>query len=79
MTYAQIALLLLQLVKFFVDRSRERGLIKQGEDEEIARATAEIWKKTVVAKKIMEEISAMDEAKVDAALRGLERVPDNNG
>lgn len=71
MTFADIALFLLRLVNGLIDWGRKRGLV-QGVEEEIARQTAEILHKTGVAKKVMEEINALDSVQVDALLRDLE-------
>lgn len=70
--WVKLIVLVLGLIDKFVSYARDQGLIKQGQDEEIARTTAAILSKTEYAKNVRDKIAAMDDAAVDAALRDLE-------
>lgn len=72
MTWVSLALTLLKLISNIVIWARERELISEGQDLEIARATAAILAETEYAKDVRAKIAAMDEAAVDDALRDLE-------
>ncbi len=67
-----LALAVLKLVNFimgFVDRQQ---LMEAGRQEEIAKISAEIMRKTAAGKAIMEKVNALSPADVDAGLVGLE-------
>lgn len=72
MTWVSLALTLLKLVNNIIIWARERELISQGQDIEIARQTAAILAKTEYAKDVRAKIAAMDATAVDNALRELE-------
>jgi hypothetical protein len=67
-----LALTVLKLVNFimgFVDRQQ---LMEAGRQEEIAKISGEIMRKTAAGKAIMEKVNAMSAADVDASLTGFE-------
>lgn len=70
--WIKLALLVLGIVDKIITGVRNQGLIDQGRDAEIARATAAILAKTEYAKDVRAKIAAMDDKAVDDALRGLE-------
>lgn len=72
MIWVQLALALLKTISAWLTWARERELISEGMDQEIAKESAGILAKTEYAKHAREKIAAMDDAAVDAALRGLE-------
>lgn len=69
---ASIILAILKLINVFMSFAQERQLIQAGADAEIAKASASILLKTESAKQVMQEVTAMTEKQVDAALKGLE-------
>lgn len=71
-SWISLALALLRLVNGIMTWARERELISQGHDAAIADMAQQILVKTTAGKAIMERVNAMDEATVDAGLRGLE-------
>jgi hypothetical protein len=70
-TYARIALALLQLAKMFADWGRARADLKAGEDAAIGRAANEVLAATAWGEKIAEKIDAMDEAALDDIVDAL--------
>lgn len=70
--WIKLALLVLGIVDKIITNARNQGLIDQGRDAEIARATTAILAKTEYAKDVRAKIAAMDDKAVDDALRGLE-------
>ena len=70
--WIKLALLVLGIVDKIITGVRNQGLIDQGRDAEIARATAAILAKTEYARDVRAKIAAMDDKAVDDALRGLE-------
>ena len=66
---------LLVLVNRVLTWAQARGYIKQGWDEAIAQMAREVFRKTEHAKRVMENVDAMSDAEVDAALVGLEPGP----
>lgn len=72
MTWVSFALALLKFVNAIMSWARERELISQGQDMEIARQTAAILSKTEYAKNVRAKIANMDDKAVDDALRDLE-------
>lgn len=72
MTWGQLILVALRLLDWALRHGRDKRLISQGEDHAIARAMAEVLRKTDAAKQTMQEIYAMDDTEVDALLRSLE-------
>jgi hypothetical protein len=72
MDFLGLALAVLKLANFimgFVDRQQ---LMEAGRQEEIAKVSAEIMRKTAAGKAIMEKVNALSPADVDAGLIGLE-------
>lgn len=72
MTWVNLLLLFLRIVDSILTTQKEKGLISQGQDEEIARSTAAILKKTEFAKDALRKITALPEPDVDRLLRDLE-------
>lgn len=70
-SWVQLALVLLKLANSFITWSRERELISEGEDKQIARETTAILVKSQFAKDTMTAMSALPESKVDDVLRQL--------
>lgn len=75
MSWVSFALMLLQVINKIMTYARERELISQGQDIEIARQTAAILAKTEYAKNVRDKIAKMDDRAVDDALRALEPRP----
>jgi hypothetical protein len=72
MDFLGLALAVLKLANFimgFVDRQQ---LMEAGRQEEIAKVSADIMRKTAAGKAIMEKVNALSPADVDAGLVGLE-------
>ncbi len=72
MDWVKLILLVLSVVDKLIDHAREQKWIKQGQDEEIARASAALLAKTEYAKNVRDKIASMDYVAVDNALRDLE-------
>ena len=70
--WVKLVLLVLRIIDKWTDDARDKGLITQGQDMELARVTTMILAKTEYAKDVRDRISKMDDAAVDAALRDLE-------
>lgn len=70
--WIKLILLVLGILDKFVDDARRRGLIQQGRDEEIGRATASILAKTKWAQDLRSKNANLNSDEVDAALRELE-------
>lgn len=71
-SWISFALVLLKLVNGIMTWARERELISEGQDAELAAVSQQILAKTTAGKAIMERVNAMDANAVDAGLRGLE-------
>lgn len=71
-SWISLALALLKIAHFLLSKSRESGLILEGEDRAIAEQTRQIYLLTMASKKRMEEIDAMSDEDVDRALLDLE-------
>jgi hypothetical protein len=72
MDFLGLALAVLKLANFimgFVDRQQ---LMEAGRQEEIAKVSGEIMRKTAAGKAIWEKVNALSPADVDAGLVGLE-------
>lgn len=65
MSYVQLALLGLQIVKWFLQRAHDNKQFQAGQDAEIAKATTEILRKTDAGKKLMEKIDALSDGELD--------------
>lgn len=72
MSYVKIILFVLEIINKWMDKVRDQGLIDRGRDEAIAVQAREIFRKTQYAQKTMEEVNAMSNEEVDAALVALE-------
>lgn len=72
MTWVSLVLALLKFVNAIMSWARERELISQGQDIEIAKQTAAILAQTEYVKHVREKIAAMDDKAVNDALRDLE-------
>lgn len=72
MSWVSLALTLLKIVSTIMTWARERELIDKGYDQAVADAAAEIMKKTVAGKAMLEKVNAMSDSEVDDALRNLE-------
>lgn len=72
MIWVSLALALLKFANLIMTWARERELISQGQDIEIAKTTAAILSKTEYAKNVRSKIAAMDDKAIDTALRDLE-------
>ncbi len=72
LTYLQLALGLLKLVNYFLNKFREDELRASGFDAAIAEVTKQILVKTDEGKKIMEKVNAMPIEDVDKGLIALE-------
>lgn len=70
--WVKVILLFLGLLDKWTDRVRDKGLIKQGQDEEIGRMTASILAKTKWAQDLRARNELLTDAEVNAALRELE-------
>lgn len=71
-SWVSLALALLKLINGILSWARERELISQGQDIEIAKQTAAILAQTEYAKNVRQKIATMDAKAVDDALRDLE-------
>jgi hypothetical protein len=70
-TYAKVALALLQLAKMFADWGRSRADFSAGEDAAIGRAANEVLAVTTWGNKIAEKIDAMDRDALDGLVDAL--------
>lgn len=70
--WIKLIVLVLGIIDKWVDDARAKGLIQQGRDEEIARATASILAKTRWANDLRQRNEKLTSDEVDAALRELE-------
>ena len=66
------AILILQLALALITWLKQSQSIEAGRDEEIARSAAAILAQTDSARRILAEVMAMPENKVDDVLRSLE-------
>jgi len=67
-----LALAALKFVNFIMGFINREQLMEAGRQEEIAKVSAEIMRKTAAGKAMWEKVNAMSPADVDAALIGLE-------
>lgn len=72
MDWIKLALIILELIEKLIDRRREQGLLDAGREMEIAKASANILRKTTVAKMVREEINALSDKELDDLLKSLE-------
>lgn len=71
MSWVGLILAVLKLANKLFDYANEHRYIAEGEAIAVAKATAEILRKTEYAKHALEEFSAKSDADVDDFLRGL--------
>ncbi len=72
MSWISLILALLQLANKLMDWGQQQKWIGEGEAIQIAKASAEIMRKSNYAKKALEEFAAKSDSDVDDFLRGLE-------
>lgn len=70
-SWVELALTLLKLANTLTTWARERELISEGQDKEIARETAAILVKSQFAKDTMTAMSSLSEPQVDDVLKQL--------
>lgn len=71
-TYAKIALTLLQLVEWLVNYLQKQKYYDEGYDKAVAEINAKMLRKSEYAKKLAEHFSSMPADAVDDFLRELE-------
>lgn len=72
LTWASLALALLQAVNAIMDYVNAGQAKQAGTDAEIAKVSASILAKTAAGKAILEKVNALSDSDVDAQLIGLE-------
>ncbi len=72
MSWISLILAILQLANKLMDWGQQQKWIGEGEARQIAKASAEIMRKSGYAKEIMAEVDAMPDSAVDDGLRDLE-------
>lgn len=72
MIWLSLAVALLKLTNLILDLVRTGKAVQSGKDAEIAKEAAAILSKTQTAKEIMQQVTGLSEAQVDATLRELE-------
>lgn len=65
MTYAQIALLVLQIAKWFLDRATEQKQFDAGQEHQIAEQAKAVLGMTTEGRRLLEKINAMSDRDVD--------------
>ncbi len=65
MTYAQIVLLGLQIVKWFMDRAHDQKQFDAGQDHQIAEQAKAVLGMTAEGKRILEKINALSDRDLD--------------
>jgi hypothetical protein len=69
-SYVKIVLLALQLVNWIIDQLERRKQLAEGERRQIAKALAQVTIAGKMAKEVDDEVKALSDDEVDAALRG---------
>ena len=72
MIWLSLAVALLKLTNLILDLVRTGKAVQSGKDAEIAKEAAAILSKTQTAKEIMQQVTGLTEAQVDATLKSLE-------
>lgn len=72
MSWVSLILAVLQLANKLLEYGQQQKWIAVGRDEEIARSTAEILRKTNYAKAALQEFAGKSDSDVDDFLRSLE-------
>ena len=70
--WAKIALLVLEIAKFFIDLAKQKQQMDAGRDKAIAESAAAILAKTQAANATMQEVTGLTSEQVDTMLKGLE-------
>lgn len=70
MSYIKLAVLLLQIVQYFIKTAERNGAIEEGEKRQIAKALTEVIVRAGVAEQIRIQVAGMTDAELDAELRG---------
>lgn len=65
MSYAQIALLVLQIAKWLMDRATEKKQFDAGQEHQIAEQAKAVLGMTAEGKRLLEKINAMPDSDVD--------------
>lgn len=65
MTYAQIALLVLQIAKWLLDRATEKKQFDAGQEHQIAEQAKAVLGMTAEGKRLLEKINAMSDRDLD--------------
>lgn len=77
MSWVSLIVALLQLANRLIEYGQQQKWIREGEEKQIAKATAEILRKSDYAKRALEEFNSMSDTDVDDFLRGLGGSGDN--
>ena len=72
MAWADIALVVLRLAVGFIDWARGQQQFNAGQDYALAQIAAEVLKKSVFAKNVMEQINGVRGEDLDKLLKSLE-------
>lgn len=75
MSWVSVILALLKLASTLFQWAQEQKWINEGEAKAVAKASAEILRKTNYAKHALEEANAMSDSELDQRLRDLEPGP----
>lgn len=65
MTYAQIAVLVLQIAKWFMDRASEQKQFDAGQEHQIAEQAKAVLGMTAEGKRLLEKINALSDRELD--------------
>lgn len=71
MTWASVILALLQLARSLLSWTREKDLLKAGQDQAIAKASLEVLEITKTGRELRERIAAMDDAAAEELWRKM--------
>jgi hypothetical protein len=71
LSWVKLAIALLKLANSYLTWARERELVSEGQDREIARETAAILAQSQFAKDTMQAVSALNDTQVDDVLKQL--------
>lgn len=70
-SWVQLALTLLKIANSLITWGRERELISEGQDKQIAQESVAILTKSQFAKSVMQQMSALDDKQTDDVLKQL--------
>lgn len=65
MTYAQIALLVLQIAKWFMDRAHDQKQFDAGQEHQIVEQAKAVLGMTAEGKRLLEKINALSDRDLD--------------